>query len=179
MGSLQLAAARYRLGRETAESLCALDEALLSDGQDEAVKLAILDDTSMAEVGPVFEGMCQELGQPIPTLDVAIDLVIAAILSDIVHGSIAPEPALQHLMDDVYEPHVAAETTAREGVYVGESRGLQHLIGAYWGYQELRARPTELSIDGQFGEDAVPLLDEQVRGFANDWLTTRGTNKPG
>jgi hypothetical protein len=47
-------------------------------------------------------------------------------------------------MDDVYWPHVQAETAAGNSVYVGESRQVPHLIGAYWSSQELRERPTEL-----------------------------------
>jgi hypothetical protein len=53
---------------------------------------------------------------------------------------------------------------------VHDERGLQYLIGAYWSYDELRKRPTELSIEGRFGEAAVPLLDDDVRRLASDWL---------
>jgi hypothetical protein len=77
---------------------------------------------------------------------------------------------LQRLMGDVVKPHVNAETAAGRYEYVGESRDLQPLIGAYWSYSELRERPTELSIDGRFGDEAVALLDKQVIGFARDWL---------
>jgi hypothetical protein len=109
-------------------------------------------------------------GQAIPPLDEAIDIVTAALLNEITDSVVAPVVGLQHLMDDVVRPHVRAEPTAGEYQYAGESRGLQHLIGAYWGYDELRERPAELSIDGKFGEEAVALLDQQVVGLARDWL---------
>jgi hypothetical protein len=35
-------------------------------------------------------------------------------------------------------------------------------------YDELRTRPSELSIDGKFREEAIKLRDEVV-GFARDW----------
>jgi hypothetical protein len=164
--SLRLAAARYRLGRETGDSLRALGEELLSKGCDQAVGLAIVEDLSMFEVAPVFERLCADLGVPIPARDQAIEIVTTAILRNIVDGVLAPEAGLQHLMDDVYLPHVRAE----DAEYVGDSRGLQYLIGAYWSYDELRKRPTELSIEGRFGEAAVPLLDDDVRRLASDWL---------
>jgi hypothetical protein len=170
MRQLELAAARYQLGRQTGEALRDLGVALLSDGYDAAAGLAIADDLTMAAVGPVFERVCRELGQTMPPLDQAIDIVIAALLSEIAEGTVAPEVGLQHLMDDVVGPHVTAETVAGRYQYAGESRSLEHLVGAYWSSDELRERPAELSIDGKFGEAAIDLIDQQVIGFARDWL---------
>jgi hypothetical protein len=164
VASLRLAAARYRLGRETGDSLRALGEELLSEGYDQAVGLAIVEELSMSEIGPVFERLCADLNEPIPSLDEAIEIVTTAILRNITDGVVAPEAGLQRLMDDVYWPHWSSEDVE----YVGDSRGLQHLIGAYWSYDDLRKRPAELSIKGGFGEAAIPLLDEDVRRFAND-----------
>jgi hypothetical protein len=172
MRSIELAAARYRLGRMSGESLVALAEQLLGEGHDEAVELAIAEDLDPVtwQVGPLFEGLCARLGQSIPDPHEAADIVTTAILRDILDGSLAPEIGLKQLMDDVYWPHVAHEGESGIGHYVGESHGLQHLIGAYWSYDELRKRPTELSIDGRYGEAAIALLDEHVKGFARDWL---------
>jgi hypothetical protein len=168
--SLEVAAARYRLGRETAESLRDLGVSLVADGVDAAVPLAIVDEMTLAEVGPVFERLCDSLGCPVQGLDQAVDIAIAAQLRDIASGTVAPHEGLERLMNDVVRPHVDAETAAGEYQYVGESRGLQHLIGAYWGYDEIRERPNEMSIDGQYGDDAIALLNAQVVEFARDWL---------
>ncbi len=59
MEALDFAAAQYRLGRATGEALQALGMALLAEGRDAAVRLAIADDLSMAEIGPVFERVCR------------------------------------------------------------------------------------------------------------------------
>lgn len=177
MDQLELAAAKYQLGRQTGEALRDLGVALLSEGHDQAVRLAIVEDLTMAEVGPIFERVCREMGQPIPPLDQAIDIVIEAQLSDIAEGRVAPEIGLRQLMEDVVSPHVTGERKAGQYTFSGESRGLQHLVGAYWGYNELRARPTELSIDGKFGDEAIALLDEQVVGFARDWLRRSGSSR--
>jgi hypothetical protein len=166
MEQLELEAARYRLGLQRGQSLRDLGVALLSDGHDAAVRLAIVDDLTMASVGPVFERVCRELKQPIPSVDQAIDIVTRALLGDIAQEAIAPEAGLKRLMDDVVRPHIDDETAR----FAGESRGLQHLVGAYWSYDELRGRPTEISIDGKFGDEALSLLDQQVIGFARDWL---------
>jgi hypothetical protein len=141
MQQLELAAARFRLGLETGESLRDLGLALLADGHDAAVRLAIVDELTMAEVGPVFERVCMELEQPMPSVDQAIDIAIRALLGDIAQEAVAPEEGLRRLMDGVVRPHVDLETAAGPYRFAGESRGLQHLVGAYWGYDELRGRP--------------------------------------
>ncbi len=176
MDQLELAAAKYQLGRQTGEALRDLGVALLSEGHDQAVRLAIVEDLTMAEVAPIFERVCREMGQAIPPLDQSIDIVIAAQLSEIAEGRVGPEMGLRQLMEDVVSPHVTAESEAGQYTFAGESRGLQHLVGAYWGYDELRARPTEVSLDGRFGDEAIELLDEEVVGFARDWL--RGSGSP-
>ena len=177
MNHLEVAAAKYQLGRQTGEALRDLGVALLSDGHDQAVRLAIVDDLTMAEVGPIFERVCLEMGQAIPPSDEAIDIVIAAQLSDIAEGQVAPEVGLKQLMEDVVLPRVLPESQAGAYQFAGESRGLQRLVGAHWSYDELRARPTELSIDGKFGDEAIKLLDEQVVGFARDWLRRSGSSR--
>jgi hypothetical protein len=177
MDRLELAAAKYQLGRQTGEALRDLGVALLSEGHDQAVRLAIVEDLTLAEVGPIFERVCLEMGQAIPPLDQAIDIVIAAQLSDIAESRVAPEAGLKQLMDDVVSPHVTAESPAGPYKFAGESRDLQHLVGAHWSYDELRARPSELSIDGKFGEEAIELLDQQVVGFARDWLRRSGSSR--
>ena len=173
--AIELAAARYRLGRASGESLVALAGELLREGHDGAVKLALAEDLDPVawEVGPLFEDLCAQMGQPIPDPHKAADILTTAILREIVNGSLAPEAGLKQLMNDVYWPHVSHEDGSGIGHYVGESHGLQHLVGAYWSYDELRERPTELSIDGKFGDAAIALLDEHVKGLARDWLSAR------
>lgn len=177
MRSVELAAARYRLGRVTGESLILLAVELLAEGHDEAVELAVADDPAMREVGPLFEDLCAELGEPIPDSHKAADIVVGAILGEIVDGTVQPKVGLQQLMDDVYWPYVANERESGPGHDVGETHDLQHLIGAYWSYDELRERPTELSVDGEFGDAAIARLDEHVKGFANDWLAAHTANR--
>jgi hypothetical protein len=48
MDQLELAAAKYQLGRQTGEALRDLGIALISEGHDQAVRLAIVEDLTMA-----------------------------------------------------------------------------------------------------------------------------------
>jgi hypothetical protein len=168
---LMLALARYQLGLETADSLRGFGVDLLAAGSDEALELAIADDLDVAEIGPILERLGRELGHPLPTLDAAINLVTAAILGEVANGVTEPEAGLEQLMRDVVQPHVREADESRF-TSVGEAFGLQHLIGAYYGYDDLRSRPDELSVDGKFGREAIALHDQHVIAYARDWLRT-------
>ena len=133
---------------------------------------------AMSEIGPIFERVCRELEQPIPSLNEAIGIVSAAIVQDIADGSIDPQVGLQRLMDDVYNRHLAADTNTGTDRHVGESQDLQSFIGAYWGYDELRTRPTEVSLDGKFGEEAIALHDQRVKMLARAWLSKHAVTFP-
>jgi hypothetical protein len=171
METLRAAAARYRLGWESGESLRALGVELLSNGHDEAVRLAVQDartprELSMLDVGPVFEQLCEDFGVRIPDIDEASEIVIAAILRDIVSKSVAPEAGLHELIDDVYYPHLSGRRV--DVKYVGDSHGLQDFVSAYYWYEELH-NPWR-SFDGRSREDAIRLQDEEVRQLASEWL---------
>jgi hypothetical protein len=84
--TLALAAARHRLGLETADSLGAL---------------AIADDLNIDDLEPIFGKLCRDLGQPLPTLEQARRTVTRAILQDIIDETIAPEAGLAHLVQGV------------------------------------------------------------------------------
>lgn len=170
---LDLAAARYRLGLQTAGALRELGVSLLAAGHDQALQLAIADDLDGDAIGVCFERLCHDLGRPAPALDEAIERVTEAILRDITEARTPPEAGLQRLMLEVVAPHVWGEDELLSAAYVGASRGLHHLVGAHYGYDDLRERPDTVSNDGRYGEEAIALLDRQVVSFARDWLAGR------
>jgi hypothetical protein len=161
-----LAAARYRLGLQSADSLRALAVALLADGHDEALPLAIADELRLDEAGPVCERLCSDLGHPVPSHEAAFDVVTAALLRDIVEGRSQPEGALAQLMRDVVRPHLLGRE--RPGfTYAGEQRGLHHLIALHSQYDDVRERPDD------FDADAIAQLDRHVVRYAQAWLAAR------
>ena len=58
--------------------------------------------------------------------------------------------------------------------YVGDSHGIQQLIGYFWGYDDLEERPREVSFDGRYGADAFQALDQEVVRLAHQWLGEHG-----
>lgn len=169
MIDLRHIAVRYRLGLQDTDSLIRIADILLAEGHTEPaiIELSMMESPVMIEVAPVFERVCAELGFPIPTREEAIDELLKGYLKSIASGGQSPRDGLQAIMQEVYFPHLAKEPVKK---YVGDSHGMEHLIGAYWGYDDLMERPREISFDGKYGKEAITSWEEFVRQHARDWL---------
>lgn len=133
-------------------------DTLLEEGRDTpaVIQLAILESPVMAEAGPLFERVCAELSAAIPTKDEAIDELLRYHLRSIASGTTQPREGLEAVMREVYWPGFADEPCKER---LGDSRGMQHLIGAYWSYDDLTEGPR-----------AIARWGDSVRQYARDWL---------
>ena len=167
--NIQLIAGRYRLGLANGEDLVGVADALLEGGQsdDAVIELASLSNPIMSEAGPLFENMCSKLSVVIPNSADAISMVLHESMLTIVSDQSATRRELTHLVRNIYYPILSKEHSTK---YVGDSRGLENLIGAYWMYDEVHERPNEVSFQGKYGQEALLLLDKHVRQLANEWL---------
>jgi hypothetical protein len=161
-------AVRYRLGLQDTESLVRAADTLLGEGHTEPAitELSILESPIMAEAAPVFERACAELGVTIPSKAEAVNELLRIYLKSIASGTRQPRDGLAAIMREVYFPHMAGEPCKR---YVGDTNGIEHLIGAYWAYDDLTERP-ECSWDGKHGAAAITGWEQSVRQYARDWL---------
>jgi hypothetical protein len=162
-------AVRYRLGLQDTESLLRAADALIAEGHTEpaVIELSILESPVMAEAAPVFERVCEELGVTIPAKEEAINELLHCYLESIASGALLPHDGLSLIMREVYWLHVSK---VRDEKYVGDSRGLEHLIGAYWAYDDLADSSRGCSWDGKHGEEAIASWEQFVRNHAKDWL---------
>jgi hypothetical protein len=169
MLDLRYVAIRYRLGLLDTESLVRVADTLLEEGLDTptVVKLVTLEPAIMADAGPLFERICKERSVEIPDTEKAVSELLRYYLDSIASGTRTPRDGLQNIMDEVYFPHIVREPVQK---YVGDSRGLEHLIGAYWGYDDLKARPEEVSFQGKYGAEAIARWEEYVRQLVRNWL---------
>lgn len=99
----------------------------------------------------------------------AISELLRHHLESIARGTQPAYEGLHLIMQELYWPHISREPVTD---FVGDSRGLSQLIGAYWGYDDLRGRPDEVSFNGKYGVEAIACLDESVREEARGWLRT-------
>lgn len=169
MFDLEKFVVRYRLGLEDTESLIRAANSLLADGHTEPaiIELSLLESPIMTEAAPIFKRACAQLGVKIPDEREAITEVLRGLVEAIASGSLSPRTGLELVMQEVYWPHVSKE---RDAQYVGDSVGLEHLIGAYWGYDDLTGRPQEVSFDGKYGPKAIAAWEQYVRQQARNWL---------
>jgi hypothetical protein len=54
--------------------------------------------------------------------------------------------------------------------YVRDSHGIQYLVGRYWGYYDMLASPTEISLSGRYGEEAINELKKGIASEARKWV---------
>jgi hypothetical protein len=106
------------------------------------------------------------MGVAIPSRGEAIDELLHFYVESIASGMRAPHDGLSAMMREIYFPHFASEACKK---YVGDSCGMEHLIGAYWAYDDLTERP-ECSWDGKHGAEAIAAWERSVRQYARDWL---------
>jgi hypothetical protein len=173
MFDLKHFAVRYRLGLQDAVSLVRAADALLADGHAEpsVVKLFILDSPTMEEAAPLFERACAELGVSVPTRHEAINDLLRGYLESIESGALRPRDGLNAVMREVYYPYIVGEPCKK---YAGDSNGIEHLIGAYWSYDDLIEHPREISFAGKYGTEAIICWEESVRQHSRDWLRKYG-----
>ena len=169
MFDIQLFALRFRLGLLDTESLVRAADTLLEEGHSEpaVIQLSILESPIMAEAAPLFEQVCAQLGVFVPTEDQAINALLRFYVESIASSAIAPIEGLSAIMQEIYFPHFAHEPCKE---YVGDSRGMEHLIGAYWSYDDLIDSSRGCSWDGKFGAEAIASWEQSVQQYARDWL---------
>jgi hypothetical protein len=169
MLNIQLFALRFRLGLLDTESLVRAADTLLEEGHTEpaVIELSILELPIMAEAAPLFEKACAQLGVAIPTKDKAINKLLHFHLETIASKAVAPHEGLSAIMRELYFPHLVSEPCKE---YVGDSRGMEHLIGPYWAYDDLTDCSRGCSWDGKFSAEAIASWEQSVRQYAGDWL---------
>ena len=134
---LRLAAARYVLGDLPSEELARIADALLTEGvYSQAIgELATTRHLVMADAGPLFEQTLRDLNVDTPSREEAVWVLLRYHIGRIAYEDVAPREGLQSVLD-VYH---RADLYTQNQTYVGDSHGIEHLIGAYWIYDDLQA----------------------------------------
>lgn len=165
---LRVAAARYVLGDlpswelpEFADRLLELNicSTAISD-------LSTMREPIMSEAGPLFEQILRESAIDLPSVDESLETVLRHYISQIAARVIEPRSGLRSIARIYYSANLYEESRH----YVGDSHGLEHLLGSFYVYDDIE----ECSLEGQGGPKAHRSLDEDVVRQANDWLQAHG-----
>jgi hypothetical protein len=167
--NLHLAAARYVLGELPSEALAKIADSLLEEGvySLEIGELATTRHPVMADAGPLFEAALRDLNVKVPSRDEAVWILLRHHISRIASEDVRPRDGLR----SVLEVYNRADLYAQSQTYVGDSHGIQDLIGAYWAYEDPSPPPgaslQDYSID-------LRALDEAVVHAATVWVGQHG-----
>jgi hypothetical protein len=164
-----VAAARYSLGVATSEELVETADETLAHGTYTLAlgELAGTTNPVMADVGPLFERSLQELGVAHFSKEDAVWVLLRHYIGRIAQGMALPRVEFRRVLQGVYYP---AELYQKSAKHVGDSHGLDQMIGCFYGYDDLEACPTEISFAGKYGDDAVLALDDEFVRQAKSWL---------
>jgi hypothetical protein len=131
--------------------------------------LPIIESTppTLRDVVAPFRAYLEKSGNHIPDKDTAVWQIIQHHVSSIIAGAVKPFEGLRRLIADVYWDY-DFHKLAKE--YLGDSHGIEHLIGLYWGRDDMLERPTEISCSGKHGEEALLELDKEILNRCKEWM---------
>lgn len=171
---LKYMAARIGLGIAHADEIKSLVNDLLDNEvySDDFIDILDSNPTRMNEVVAPLTSYLNSIGIRIPNSEQAVWDLIAYHALAIAEGKIDPLKGLNSMIRDVYWNYDFSNST-RE--YLGDSHGIEQLIGYYWGYEDLVERPTEVSGNGQYGDDAIVELKKEIKREALQWTELYGS----
>lgn len=124
----------------------------------------------MNEVVPAFLAALTHKGIALPEKEQAVCHLIEIHLKSIVSGGENALEELGKLIADVYWDYDFQTPTKK---YIGDSHGMEQLIGLYWSADDLRESPASVSFNGKYGQEAWSELKREIIVHAKRWLAAR------
>lgn len=171
--SLRYQAARHALGMLNADDMKATIKALCDEGIYLDVFIDALDSglhPQMEHVLPAFIAALQYSDVAVPSRDEAVWQLIEYHLNRVVSNQDRAWQELERLVTEVnreYDFH----TPTRQ--YLGDSHGIELLLGLCWSADDIRERPNEVTVNGLFGDAAWVELNRLIVVEATRWLCDR------
>lgn len=167
--TLRYQAARLGLGTLDPEDVKSTIEALVDSGLflQPFTDALVLSRPRLDEVAPGFVAALAHHGIAVPDQHTAVLQLIEHHLRNAVRPGADPLEHLARLIDEVYHQYDFASVT-RE--FLGDSHGIERLIGLHWGIDDMRERP-EISCNGKTGDEAWPEVRQLIAVEAERWLS--------
>ena len=119
------------------------------------------------DVLPAFLAALNHKGITRPEKEQAVWYLIEFHLASIASETTDSLEELGKLIDDVYWDY-DFHTPTRE--FLGDSHGIEQLIGLYWAADDLLESPEDVSFNGKYGNDRWLELKRQIIVEAKKWL---------
>ena len=121
----------------------------------------------MDEVLPALLAAFEHFGVIVPDKEQAVWRAIDHHCREIVTGEVNPLVELSKLIrEDLWDYDFHKPTKK----YLGDSHGIEHLIGLYWAADDLREHPDTVTFAGKQGEEAWSELNKEIVVECNRWL---------
>lgn len=164
---LEFQAALYSFGHLNTQDMQKIIDGLLNEGTyaDEFLDVIYPDYDTREEVGAAFKRSLKALGIVAPNYEEAVWTILRHYVSRIANQEIDALDGLKELMREMdYNFH------AKTKKYLGDSHGVEYLIGLYWDYYDVLEKPTEISINGKYGEEAIGEIKKEILIEAEKWV---------
>jgi len=167
MIKLEHIAARIAFDKVDADEIQSIVDALLMDGvySDEFIVIMDAKPPTRADVLPPFKAYLEAEGISVPTKDQAVWQLIAHHVLRITSEAVAPLAGLQDLISEVYHDYDFYTSTRK---YIGDSHGIEHLIGLYWEHSDMLE-----TLRGVSRKDAKE-FDELIVQRSREWMERFG-----
>lgn len=170
--SLHYQAAKLAMGKLNADDIKSTIHRLVDEGiyLDEFHDALDERQSRMDEVLPALLAAFRHEGIVLPDREQAVWQLIEFHLQRIAYGAENPLEELGKLIADVYWNY-DFHTPMKK--YLGDSHGIEALIGLYWGADELTERPKDISFNGKYGEVAWSELKREIVIESKKWLADK------
>jgi hypothetical protein len=165
---LRYLAAKFGLGILDPDSIQGAIDNLMDEGiyHDDFLEVMDLKAPRMDQVIQPFLRTLKRLGIEAPEKEEAVWLLIDHHTSRIAMQKVEAIEGLKQLKTDIYKGYNLQTLTKK---YVGDSHGIEHLIGLYWGYQEMLERPNEVTYGGMTGSEGIEKIECEIVLEAKRW----------
>lgn len=168
MEPFEYLAAKLSLGKLDAFEIQKVVDELLNEGRYDDEFINIIDSMPprMDEVMPSFLRLLDRLGVKVPAIDKAVWLLIDHYTARIADGIIDPIEGLKRLIADIYWDY---DFHSRTREFLGDSHGIENLIGLYWGYDDMMDGVGEMFYNGKTGFEGLKELKQEIVSEARRW----------
>ena len=165
---LRYQAAKLAIGKLDAFEIKQTVDSLVTEGICPDGFLEVLESNPprLDEVREPFARMLRQLGAEILDQEAAVWAIIDHHTARIASHQAGAFEGLAQLISDVYwdvDFHSAAKG------YLGDSHGIEHLIGLYWAYSDMLECPTEAWLNDKTADEALTELQSAIQAEAKRW----------
>lgn len=162
------------LNAEHVQAIQRIIDSLMNEGvfYDEFLEIVHPTSNLTEDFMPAFKESLKNLNCHIPEdREQALWLILKRYISHIVNGEIDPLEGVKQIIEDVYWSY---DFDSKTKEFVGDSHSIEHLIGLYWGYEDMIEEPDDVSYKDQYGEAGIVELKKDILILAKQWLEKYG-----